>query len=302
MIMNKSIATIQLIAPSSACPKETLELAINNCANANYDLVYHRLLQTPHHPYFAQSDSIAAHQLIEAIQNPYSDLIWAIRGGWGSLRLLPFLDKIKKHKQKKYLMGFSDITFLHVFLNLNWNWKTIHGPNFSSLATLSKSKIKKIINDIQDNNFPTLTGLVALNESAKNCTHLDGKLTGGNLRVIQSMLGTKWHPKFANRILFLEDVGERGYSIDRMLTQLEHSHALEKVKAIVLGDFSEGLERNGKDYKKYALNDFAKRSSIPVFYGAKAGHGKINLYMLFNEKYSISKANNKFIMSLNRPL
>ena len=104
---------------------------------------------------------------------------------------------------------------------------------------------------------------------------LEGTILGGNLRIIQSSLGTSWEIKPKGKIVFIEDVSERGYSVDRMLEQLHQAKILDKdIKALLVGDFTEGLEKNGQNLISSALKRFADRVDYPVVSGLPCGHAK----------------------------
>jgi muramoyltetrapeptide carboxypeptidase len=203
--------------------------------------------------------------------------IWCLRGGYGSMRLIPHLMKMKKPKRPKLFIGFSDITALHLFFSQEWNWPVIHGRTVSQMSpelgkTPDRQLLKKIIfGKVQSFTFK---GLSPMNPAAEKSRLIKGKITGGNLRILQSSLGTNWELSSKGKILFIEDVGERGYSIDRMLEQLVQAEIINRgVKAIVFGDFTEGHEKDGRDLTWNALQSFAERVPYPVLRGLPAGHG-----------------------------
>jgi muramoyltetrapeptide carboxypeptidase len=226
--------------------------------------------------FFAAPLPVQLKHLKEAI---YSDskAIWCLRGGYGSMRLIPHLEKLKPPKKSKLFVGFSDITSLHLFFAQKWNWPVIHGRTISQLhPDLSKSPDRKFLKDMIFGKKTEMTfkKLIPLNEAAMKINVIEGSITGGNLKILQSSLKTSWEIKARNKILFMEDVAERGYSIDRMLEQLYQAKIIDKgLKAIIFGDFTEGLERDGTDLTLKALERFAQRVSYPVLSGLPAGHG-----------------------------
>lgn len=206
-----------------------------------------------------------------------SKVLWAMRGGYGALQLLPYLSKMKCPKSPKLLWGFSDITSLHLFFNQQWNWPSIYGPNLerfhseNAKATELK-KIDKILKgEITQLEFKNLK---AMNSAAQKAQQIEAKILGGTLSVVASSAGTPWGLKGTSSILFLEEVGERAYRLDRYLNQLEQSGALKSVKAIVFGNFLGQPDKDGKDRTKAYLKAYAKSSKIPVYGGIKVGHGK----------------------------
>lgn len=238
--------------------------------------------------FFAAPLEVQLEHLKQAI---YSDskAIWCLRGGYGSMRLIPHLLKLRPPKKPKLFVGFSDITSLLLFFSQKWNWPVIHGRTISQMhPDLKNSPDRKALTDIifgrkTEQKFKRL---IPLNDHALKSKLISAPITGGNLRIIQSSMGTEWELQAKNKILFLEDVGERGYSIDRMLEQLVQAKMIDnKIKAVVFGDFTEGLEKNGTDLTSDALERFAQRVPYPVLKGLPAGHGQaLNYPIPFNTK------------------
>jgi len=270
---------ISLIAPASSAPVDVFE---NTLELTKKDI------KVSFHPkfnrtklYFAQERDFQIQDFISSLNSP-SPVMWSLRGGYGSMRLIPELLKIKKPKITKCFIGFSDNTALHLFLNQKWNWPTLHGINYSSIPYHKKEyqELLKILRgEVKEKSFR----LKPLNSAAKDLTHIEGVITGGNLRIVQSSLGTPWQIKTKGKILFLEDVGERGYSIDRMFEQLYQAGIIgPEVKAIVLGAFTEGLEKNGKDMKDKAIKRWSQILPIPLYANLPCGHGTKNFTLPFN--------------------
>jgi muramoyltetrapeptide carboxypeptidase len=196
---------------------------------------------------------------------------------------------MKPPKHPKLFIGFSDITSLHLFFSQHWNWPVIHGRTISQMhPDFSKTPDRKLLKDIifGKKTSHLFKSLEPLNDHAKNSNEITGTITGGNLRMIQSSLGTAWELKARGKILFIEDVGERGYSVDRMLEQMIQARIIDTgLKAVVFGDFTEGLEKDGRDLTWEAIDRFAKRVPYPVLKGLPAGHGhELNYPVPFNTK------------------
>jgi len=199
---------------------------------------------------------------------------------------IPHLIKLKPPKRPKLFVGFSDITSLHLFLSQSWGWPVIHGRTISQLSiALKQTKDRAFLKDLifGRKESKTFKNLVPLNKSATQALSLSGVITGGNLRMIQSSLGTPWEIRPKGKILFIEDVSERGYSLDRMFEQLIQARLFDnRIKAIIFGDFTDGKEKNGNDLTSDALLRFASRVPYPVLKGLPAGHGEINYPVPFN--------------------
>jgi muramoyltetrapeptide carboxypeptidase len=277
---------IDIIAPASHSAPGELEAALKWAKANKLSVRVPKDLIKPD-VFFSSDLKNQIKQIKNALYAKDSEMIWCLRGGYGSMRLIPEMMKWEKPKKEKIFMGYSDITSLHLFLNQKWSWTTYHGPTFSFMPKKDASAIDVIDTfqlitnkKIQGNVFHHLK---PLNQSAKTKNALEGKMTGGNLRIVQSSFKTPWEIKTKNKILFFEDVGERGYSLDRMLEQMIQAGAFKQALAVIFGDFTEGLEKDGKDLKNIALNRFAQKIKIPVFQGIPCGHGEINRILPFNQ-------------------
>ena len=264
---------IDVVAPATHSPMENLNLGRDWLISLGYIPRVPADLISPD-VFFAATLEQQFEHLKESI---YSDskAIWCLRGGYGSMRLVPYLKKLKAPKTPKLFVGFSDITALHIFFNQYWNWPTLHGKTLSQLApdlkTPDVKELKKIITgELKERTFKKLR---PLNEAARVSKVIKGKMIGGNLRILQSSLGTDWELKAKGKFLFLEDVSERGYSIDRMLEQLHQAKIIDRgLKGIILGDFSGGDEQDGSNLIQTALERFAQRVDYPVLAGLPSGH------------------------------
>jgi muramoyltetrapeptide carboxypeptidase len=214
-----------------------------------------------------------------AIESKDSQVIWCLRGGYGSNRLVPMLAKMKKPKEKKLLIGISDITSLHTFLIQEWGWSTLHAPLLDRLGrNLVAPKHEKELHRIlfgADTNID-FKKMKPMNESAKQVRTIKSKIVGGNLTVLQSSLGTPWQVNADGAFLFIEDLGERGYRIDRMLEQFRQAGIFKKCKGLLLGDFLGGDEPStGKNNFDLVFKRWAKDLNIPLYKGLEAGHATV---------------------------
>jgi muramoyltetrapeptide carboxypeptidase len=281
---------VDIIAPASNSPLNRLEDGINWVETIGLlPRVPQDIVKTD--LFFAAPLETQLRHLKEAI---YGDAkaIWCLRGGYGSMRLIPHLLKLKPPKNPKLFIGFSDITSLHLFFTQKWNWPVIHGRTISQMhPDFAKTPDRKFLTEVifGKKTEKTFKRLKPINDHAKKIQVINGPITGGNLRIIQSSLGTSWELKAKGKILFIEDVGERGYSVDRMLEQMYQAKIIDKgLKAVVFGDFTEGLEKDGRDLTTSAIERFAKRVPYPVLKGMPAGHGhETNYPVPFNTDCSL---------------
>lgn len=208
--------------------------------------------------------------------------VFAVRGGWGCARILPFLDFATIRANPKLLAGFSDITALHLAFAARAGFTTIHGPNAaSSWPQFSWDSFRAIA---FDGATPTLINpqgkedrLVPLGGRIRTFRggRAIGRLLGGNLTVLAALMGTPWLPDFSGAILFLEDVDEAPYRIDRMLTQLSLAGMLGKLAGVVFGQCTNCSARE-PSYGGFTLSEVLQQHlgplGVPAFQGAAIGH------------------------------
>jgi len=236
----------------------------------------------------ANTDKIRLKLLISALENPDTKAVICVRGGYGSMRLIPSLAKIIPPSFKIFV-GMSDITSLHLFFDKHWHWPTIHGSfTEDKVSPDSIARLKSIL--FKENNNIRLVG-VPLNDLARNEQLIEGKLIGGNLCLVQSSIGTLWQLDGNDKIILLEEIGERGYKVDRMLEHLRQANILTSAKAIIIGDFLEGFEPDGSSLINQVLERFANECKIPVIKIAGIGHGYNNIPIVLGTKIRLKLGN-----------
>ena len=290
--MRDPMKHIYLIAPSYPFPKEDVQLTksyfedLGMQVTAPHDLLGEDLL-------CANRDEIRLSHLQQALSDPTVDIIWLLYGGYGLTRLMPDLLKMKKPEKEKLFIGYSDGTALHVFLNQMWGWPSLHGVTAQQLskARVGLQTIESTLQIIREGLHSYCPPpLHPFNERAQKLSSLSGMVIGGNLSLVKCSLGTDWQINTNGKILFLEDVCERGYSIDRMLIHLQQADIFEDVKAILLGDFVKGEEPDGRSLIPAVLEHFAEQCPIPVFRLPGYGHGEENLPLPFLSNLLFQKA------------
>ena len=208
--------------------------------------------------------------------------IFAVRGGWGCARILPHLDWDVIRANPKLLTGFSDITALHMAIAARAGFTTIHGPNAASAwGKLSLDSFRAVAFEGGTPTYQTPEGtedrIVQRNGRIRTLRagKANGRLLGGNLTVLTALMGTPYLPRFDGAILFLEDVDEAEYRIDRMLTQLALGGVLGRVAGVVFG-FCSDCRARGPSYGGFTLSEVLKQHleplGVPAFQGALIGH------------------------------
>ncbi len=231
--------------------------------------------------YLAGTDRDRAADLNAAFADKSIRAILAVRGGWGSARILPLLDWNTIRANPKLLVGFSDITALHLAIQARAGFPTIHGPNAgSSWSRYSYAAFRDLVFDGKLPLYRNLPGdedrLVQRRGRTRTIRpgKAQGKLLGGNLTVLAHLVGTPWLPNFDGTILFIEDVDEAEYRIDRMLTQLGQAGILRRLAGVVFGQCTDCTARGGGS--GFTLGDVLRQHfgplGVPAYSGAMFGH------------------------------
>jgi muramoyltetrapeptide carboxypeptidase len=233
--------------------------------------------------YLAGTDQQRADDVNQAYSDPNVRAVFAVRGGWGCARILPSLDWKTIRANPKLLVGFSDITALHLAFAAHAGFPTIHGPNaanswlahsWNSFWSLTFAGDTPVLRN------PDVTDLDPLQQERWRTTTIrpgkaTGILVGGNLTVLAALVGTPWLPDFSGKILFLEDTGEAEYRVDRMLTQLGLAGILGNLAGIVFGQCTR-CSIGITDYQGFTIPQVLQQHiatlGVPAFSGANIGH------------------------------
>ncbi len=233
-----------------------------------------------------------------ALQSDQSDFLWCLRGGFGTSLLLPQLFRLSPPKKRKNLIGFSDVTELHLFLTQQWGWKTIYGPNLTTFINRTKMPtvetiMEKIVNckhvDIQ-------TPILPLNVPAHLQVPCTGKMIGGNLTLIQRSLGTPWQMLTKDKIIFFEDSNKSPLLIAENLYQLKHAGLFQDAKALIFGSFLHAdPQKDHNEIVKSILLEFSKTLIIPAFFGFPVGYIKDNHPVQLEEEATLKPVGKKIL-------
>ncbi len=270
---------VGLITPGSPITEGQLTKAKANMRKLGL-IPYHTHRVKLTNGYLAGTDDERLADINHMLQNDKITLIWAIRGGYGCTRILNHLPQQILKKKKKILVGYSDITALHCYYQKHLNLTSIHGPVASSEFTpYTLEQIEKVLRlksgPLNIPRFTQIDDTVSENQPfVINPGIAQGKLAGGNLSLLSALCGTKHLPNLTNKLVFIEDVGEKPYRIDRMLTQLIDSTNLRDATGIVLGVFAgcETKEPEKSFTLKQMILDRIRPLGIPSYYGFSFGH------------------------------
>ncbi|MBT8399184.1 MAG: LD-carboxypeptidase [Rhodothermia bacterium] len=231
--------------------------------------------------YLAGADADRAGEINRMFEDTGIAAIFTLAGGWGAARLLPLIDFDLVRRNPKIVLGFSDVTSLLLAMYARSGLVTFHGPTGNSTwNSFTTNYVKRLLFDAQQVVYENPT------DSGDNLTQVAnriwtitpgtvrGRLIGGNLTVLSSIIGSKFLPEWDDHILFLEDVGEDVYRIDRMLTQLKLAGVLDKLAGFVFGRCSRC--QPDSSYSSFTLKevlaDHVAPLGIPAFHGSMIGH------------------------------
>jgi muramoyltetrapeptide carboxypeptidase len=259
---------VAVIAPASSFDRASFEAGLALIA-ARYQVSYGPGL-FERQRYLAGTDERRFAELAAALSDPAIRGVFCVRGGYGATRLLGRLAALPL-RQPKPLVGFSDITALHLWLQSHGT-VSIHGPVLTQLPLLPPATCARLFSLLESPSPPTPLRAVETYVGGV----AEGPLLGGSLSMLTRVLGTPCMPDLEGAILLLEDVGERPYRLDRMWTHLTLAGAFERVRGIALGMLV-NCEEKGADFSAAELlRELAAATGLPCAAGFPIGHGEVN--------------------------
>lgn len=260
-------ARVALVSPAAGISKEDLTRADANARSFGWEPVVGRYAGRRHH-YLAGTDQERLADLQWALDDPTVDAVWCMRGGYGAMRLLDHLSFDAVHRQPKTIMGFSDITALLLALGQRASLIGYHAPMARMLLTpFTRTSLLQAVVDGRNSAGRVPNGRTFRGGQAS------GRLVGGSLTMLSALCGTPYAMDANDAIVFLEDVGEPPYRIDRMVQQLLMSGALSGCRGIALGVFT---ELPGGDADRSVIDEIftevAGALGVPCFAGIPIGH------------------------------
>lgn len=267
--------TIGLVAPSSPVNRKGLDKCRQFFEDMGYHVVFGESAYSTYKGYLSGDDDIRGKDINKMFTDKSVSAIYCLRGGYGSCRIMDKIDLDIIKSNPKIFVGYSDITNLHLLFNQKAELVTFHGPMvFSNILNkyddFTRQSFLNAINMEEELLFNNPD-----NEAIETLVPGEGQGTviGGNLSLLSASIGTEYEPDTENKILFIEEIDEPTYRIDRMLHQLKHAGKLSKLSGIILGDFTGCEPREDGEYTLYELfEDIIKPLSIPTLYNIKSGH------------------------------
>ncbi len=269
--------TIGLVAPAgSLISKDNFKSGVKILENKGFKVKFNRkLLNTK--GYLAGSDQDRANEFNRLWADPEVKALVGARGGYGCLRMIDLVDMKQIRKTPKILIGFSDLTILLNAINKKTKLVTFHGPVVTTLSSIdekSKTSFFKVLSGKTPNTIKPSNIKILKNGKAK------GVLLGGNLTTLVHMIGTPYEIPWNDTILFIEDVGESPYRLDRMLTHLDKAKRLQKLKGLILGTFTDDEKKERSVIRKTVydrISELLADKNIPIWANFPTGHSRRNL-------------------------
>ena len=287
---------IGLVAPAGFMPSEKMQTCIDILEDWGYRVKLGATTHSNSANYFSGTDEERLRDLQDMLNDPEVNAILCARGGYGVSRIIDRLSFRKFKKHPKWIIGFSDITVLHTHLYANYKIASLHAPMAAAF------------NDGGFNNpyvqslKAALEGVPASYESAvhefNNPGTAKGVLVGGNLTLLAHMIGTRSDIKTKNKILFLEDIGEYLYNIDRMLLQLKRAGKLDKLAGLVIGGFTDNKDTErpfGKSVYEILYDQF-RDFDYPICYNFPVSHEKENYALKVGVEYTLQVRPNQVLL------
>jgi len=282
--------TIGIVAPARKVNREELEFAIRWWERKGFRVVLGKHLFAENHQY-AGSDSARTEDFQNMLDDSEIKAIFCARGGYGTLRIIDNFEFLGFSLEPKWICGFSDITVFHSHINKNCRVATIHstmpisanGDNSVNLETLFQILIGE--NPVYECKPHPLNRI-------GTCT---GALTGGNLSLLYALSGSISDLDMANKILFIEDVDEYLYHIDRMMLQLKRAGKLQNLAGLLVGSFTKMRDNDiafGSTFEQI-IREHCEEYSYPIAFNFPAGHDEVNVAMKFGGIYLLTVEDGK---------
>jgi len=220
----------------------------------------------------------------EMLDNPKIKAIWAAKGGYGTVRIVDRIDFTSFKKKPKWIVGFSDVTVLHSHIN-NMGIETLHAMMAVSAKTATPQAVETFRKSLFGEKLEYHIPASSFNKKGK----ATGEIVGGNLSVLYSILGSKSEVDYKGKILFIEDLDEYLYHIDRMMMNLKRNGYFDGLKALVVGGMTE-MNDNDIPWGKNSLEiiqDVLKDYKFPIIYNFPAGHIKDNRALILGKVVTI---------------
>jgi muramoyltetrapeptide carboxypeptidase len=299
-----------LIASSSQYDDKIIPRIETAFFRQGYSVDKRYLDQKPTKIGYVNTDEKRAEALINALCDRNVQYLWFVRGGSGALNLYPALHANRKRilaSTPKIIIGFSDVTAIHSFVNHELNWPSVHGVMASynkEINEIDKSKplnMNSSLNEVFEalSHGVNYTGIEPINRLAVVKT-VSGQLDGGNLTLVQSLFSTVYEGGYSDTIRIVEDTGVTAKQLDRTLHQIKYSRKFHP-RAVIFGHFyGQDADDEEKSLYRDVIKQFAECVNYPVYYYPKFGHGETNQPFILNHQANIFCSSTQQLFNLTQ--
>jgi muramoyltetrapeptide carboxypeptidase len=279
---------IGITCPAGYMTLEKAQTCINTLQQWGYQVMLGKTVGSASTNYFSGTDEERLHELQAMLDDERIRVILCGRGGYGTGRIIDRLDFTRFKKNPKWIIGYSDITVLHAHVHRNLRIATLHAH--MAAAFNEGGGANPFIRSLHDAIRGKKANYRCEAHPLNRIGEASGELVGGNLSLLSSMIGTPSEPETRNKLLFVEDIGEHIYSLDRKFWQLKRSGKLKSLRGLIVGSFADTKDTErpfGSDIYS-VIYDLVKEYRYPVCFGFPCGHTNENLALKVGGAYSLN--------------
>ena len=287
--------TVAIVSTARKVSKKELIPALAILKNWGLNVVLGNSIEAEEHQ-FAGNDKLRASDFQEMLDNPKIKAIWCARGGYGTIRMIDLLDFSNFKNNLKWIIGYSDVTVLHSHLH-QLGFETLHAQMPVSIETKTAACVQSLKNSLFGNN----TTITIPSEVSNVTGNAKGVLVGGNLSMLYSLCGSSSSISTKGKILFIEDLDEYLYHIDRMLQNLKRNGMLDQLEGLIIGGMTQMHDNDipfGQSSEEIILsicNDY----NYPIVFNFPAGHIKDNRALILGRKAELIISKTETILTFD---
>jgi muramoyltetrapeptide carboxypeptidase len=285
--------TIGLVCPAGFMTLDKVQTCINTLQEWGYQVKLGKTIGGDSQTYFSGTDEERLSDLQQMLDDDEVKAVLCARGGYGMGRIIEYLDLKKFKKQPKWVIGYSDITVFHSHLYSNYYISSLHAPMAAAFNDegYKNEYVLSLKNALEGKKIKYQCDTHGFNKRGEAI----GELVGGNLALLAHLVGTDSDLKTRGKILFIEDIGEYSYNVDRMFWQLKRSGKLSKLAGLIIGGFSDikDTERPFGQTVYEIIRDIIREYNYPVCFGFPVSHEKENYALKVGVGYKLKVTKSK---------
>ncbi len=292
--------TIAIVSTARKLKKEELQPALKILESWGLKAVLGKTIGAEENQ-FAGNEELRAEDFQQMLDNPKIKAIWCARGGYGTVKMIDMLDFSAFQKNPKWIIGYSDVTVLHSHIH-NLGIETLHAQMCLDIENKTEEARESIRKVLFEQEYSIAFNVNTFNKTFQQkhqLSSIQSKIVGGNLSVLYSLCGSSSAINTDGKILFIEDLDEYLYHIDRMMMNLKRNGVFKNLKALIVGGMTDMHDNRipfGKTAEEIIL-DAVKDYNYPVFFNFPAGHIKDNQALIFGREVKLISENDQVILN-----